>query len=216
MTEATVRSIWKNAPGCKVTIFDNSDKQPFQQMDGVCVLDNTHGQLIDFDKMLDEFPDKQELTMNKWGSAKHCKTIDFLWDVFPSGFVLMDSDALLKRDIRDLADETKAYAGEVFQDLRYFEYLIPRVLPYFCWINVPMCRKAGIRYFDGSRNWKLYPGDFTTWYDTGGSFYEDCLNKRLRHKDIEVEDYIEHFGGGSYHPGKSREDWLRQYRYLYE
>lgn len=185
-------------------------------MDGVWVLDNTKGQLIDFEKMLEQFPEKQDLTMNKWGSAKHCKTVDYLWDVFPSGFVLMDPDALVKRDIRDLEDDSKAFVGEVFQDIRFKEYLVPRVLPYLCWFNVPLCRKAGIRYFDGKRNWKLYPGDYTTWYDTGGSFYEDCVDRRLRWKAIKVEDYIEHLGGASYHPLANCEEWLKNRKYLYE
>ena len=216
LTAAAVKSIWKHSPGCRVTVFDNSDRKPFRPMEGVFVLNNTGGKLIDFKKMLDEYPDKPALTMNDWGSAKHCKTIDYLWDIFPNGFVLMDADVLLKRDIRDLEDPGRAFSGEVFQDLRYRETLIPRVLPYLCWFNVPMLRKAGIRYFDGKRNWKLYPGDFTTWYDTGGSFYEDCANKRLRWNNILVEDYIEHLRGGSYNPQVTEKAWLEKHRDLYE
>lgn len=216
LTAAAVRSVWKHSPGCRVTVFDNSDRRPFRPMEGVFVLNNTRGKLIDFKKMLDEYPDRPALTMNDWGSAKHCKTIDYLWDVFPSGFVLMDADALLKRDVRDLEDYGRAFSGEVFQDLRYCETLVPRVLPYLCWFNVPMLRKAGIRYFDGKRNWKLYPGDFTTWYDTGGSFYEDCANKRLRWNHIMVGDYIEHLRGGSYNPQETEEAWLEKHKDLYE
>ena len=216
LTAAAIRSLWKHSPSCKVTVFDNSDRMPFKPMDGVFVLDNTKGQLIDFDKLLSDFPDKQELTMNNWGSAKHCKTIDYLWDVFPSGFLLLDPDVLVKRDIRELEDKSKAFTGEVFQDLRFREFLVPRVLPYLCWFNVPMCRKAGIRYFDSERNWKLHPGDYTTWYDTGGSFYEDCADKRLRWHSIKVEDYIEHYGGASYHPQAHWKEWLEKYRDHYE
>lgn len=216
LTQAAVRSIWKHSPGCVVTVFDNSDSRPFPEMDYVRIMDNTKGQLIDFQKMLDSFPEKQDLTINNWGSAKHCRTVDYLWDVFPDGFLLMDSDALLKRDVSDLPDGSKAFAGEVFQDLRYEVSWIPRVLPYLCWFNVPMCREAGIRYFDGKRNWKLYPGDHTTWYDTGGSFYEDCADRRLRWKSIKVDDYIEHYHGGSYHTRGGKEEWLQKNRGLYE
>lgn len=216
LTTATIKSIWKHTPGCKITVFDNSTERPFPKMDGVFILDNTKGQLIDFDKMLAEFPEKQDLTINHWGSAKHCKTIDYLWGIFPSGFILMDSDVLVKKDISDLVDKTKAFSGEVFQDLRYPVFWVPRVLPYICWINVPLCRQKGIKYFDANRNWKLHPGDYTTWFDTGASFFEDCADKRLKWNNIKVEDYVEHFAGGSYHPTGSRNKWLNKYRNLYE
>lgn len=216
LTTATVRSIWKHTPGCRITIFDNSNKRPFPPIDGVFVIDNTKNQLIDFDKMLEEFPDKVEETINGWASARHCKTIDYLWDMFPSGFVLMDSDVLVKKDFSDLVDLDAAYSGEVYQDLLIPPRWVPRVLPFICWINVPLCRKAGIRYFDGKRNWKLYPGDYTTWYDTGGSFYEDCANKRLPCNKIVTSDYVEHLGAASYYGGKNKDKWLEKFKELYE
>lgn len=185
-------------------------------MEGVFTLDNTKGQLIDFNRMLEQYPNKVEDTINGWASARHCKTIDYLWDMFPSGFLLMDSDVLVKRDVRDLEAHDAAFTGQVYQNLLFPPAWVPRVLPYICWINVPMCRKAGIRYFDGRRNWKLYPGDYTVWYDTGGSFYEDCLNSRLQYKAIDVNDYVVHLGAGSYYDGKDKQEWLETYKYLYD
>lgn len=215
LTTATIRSLRKHTPECRITVFDNSDRHPFTKMDGVFIMDNTKGHLIDFDAFLREFPQKVNTTTNNWGSAKHCKTIDFLWGVFPDGFVLVDSDVLFKKSIADLPDKTKAFTGEVYQNLLNPCEWIPRVLPFLCWINVPLCRENGIHYFDAKRNWKLYPGDSTNWYDTGASFFEDCANLRLRYKPIVLDDYIEHFQGGSYLV-KNAAEWLEKNRKLYE
>ncbi len=215
LTTATIRSIWKHTPECKVTVFDNSDRRPFQKMDGVEIMDNTQGDLIDFDAFLRKYLQKVHTTINNWGSAKHCKTVDYLFDIFLDGFILVDPDVLLKQSIAALPDETKVFTGEVYQNLTNPLEMVPRVLPYLCWINVPLCREYGIRFFDGARSWKLYPGNVGTLYDTGASFFEDCANLRLRFKQIFLEDYIEHFQGGSYLV-KNAAEWLEKNRELYE
>ena len=57
MTTAAIRSLWKHHPDCRVVIFDNSDKEPFghseEPLGTVAVIDNTRGQLIDFEKELE-------------------------------------------------------------------------------------------------------------------------------------------------------------------
>ena len=70
LTRAAILSVRKHTPGCTFTVFDNSDKRPFEPMDGVRVIDNTGGQVIDFDAMLARYPDKRD-TANEHGSAKH-------------------------------------------------------------------------------------------------------------------------------------------------
>lgn len=214
LTRATIKSIWKHTPGCKVTIFDNSTDLPFGEMDGVFVLDNTEGQFIDFDAFLDQFPDKVGTT-NNWGSAKHTKTIDFLFDVFRGGFVLLDSDVLVKRDLNELVDESRAYVGQPDQDLNHGWKCVARLLPFCCWINVPMVRKAGIRYFDPNRTWQLRPSTMLDLYDTGASFYEDCVTKKLPYRNICIDDYIEHLGSSSF-LRKDPTEWLEKHRDLYE
>jgi len=214
LTQATAASIKKHSPGCRITIFDNSTERPFPRTDGVYIFDNTKGNFINFDAFLQQFPDKQPTT-NNWGSAKHCKSVDYLWGMFPHGFILADSDILLKRDITMLPDESQAFVGEVFQDFSNKFCLVPRVLPYLCWINVPMCRKQGIRYFDPERNWQLKPSTAAELYDAGASFFEDCADKRLPFKRIDLSEYIEHFGGGSY-KGRDYTEWLQKNRDLYE
>jgi len=209
LTTATVLSIRKHSPDCSITIFDNSDRLSFPQMDGVRYIDNTKGQIIDFDEFLSRFP-KKTATQNNWGSAKHCYSIQKLWDFFPGGFVLMDSDVLVKRDISVFFDGEVAYFGECG---RSADFHMMRLLPYICWINVPMCREYGIRYFDEKRSWKLRPK--VKLYDTGASFLEDCEKSGLRFKQVKIDDFIEHFGCGSY-KNKDYRQWLEKHKELYD
>ena len=216
LTRAAILSLWKNTPDAKVTVFDNSDKRPFVPMDNVSVINNTKGQVIDFDEFLDRFPDKLNTTNNNWGSAKHCYTIKKLWDYFPGGFVLMDSDVLVKKDISEFFDKTVAFSGQRYVDKNRVYSRNERLLPFICWINVPMCRRYGISYFDEIRNWKLIsstnPDD---WYDTGSSFLIDCMDKNLPYKDIDISDCIIHFGGGSHSKYGTFHKWLSIYKDLY-
>ena len=215
LTRAVILSLWKNTPDAKVTIFDNSDKRPFEPMDGVRILDNTKGQIIDFDSFLDQFPEKSE-TENNWGSAKHCFTIQRLWDYFPKGFVLADSDVLFKNDISPMFDLSVAYGGTVYVNERRATKKVPRLYPFLCWINVPMCRKSGVSYFDPIRNWHLTPSENPyDWYDTGASFLEDCRKAKLPFSEYDISKYIIHLGRAS-HCGTPWEGWLKEHKSLYE
>lgn len=103
LTAATIRSLWKHTPDAVVTVFDNSDRHRFRAMDGVRILDNTTGRLVDFAAMLGRYPEKMPTACN-WGSEKHIASVDYLFDILPDGFVLMDSDVLVKRDITPFFD----------------------------------------------------------------------------------------------------------------
>lgn len=49
LTECCINSVNKFVPGCKITVFDNSDKEPFSNIfNNVEVIDNTRGQVINF------------------------------------------------------------------------------------------------------------------------------------------------------------------------
>ena len=214
LTRATIRSVWKHTPDCKVTVFDNSNSLPFGQMDGVAVIDNTKGQLLDFKEFLSHYPHR-EPSPNRWASAKHSKTIDFLFRFFPHGFVLLDSDILVKKDISDLFDDRCLFVGKIREGGGDRNNRNPRLLPFLCWINSGMCLDNGIRFFDGRRSWKLHRGGPDTWYDTGGSFLQDCLASGLPVRNVDIDDYMVHFYGGSY-KNKDWRAWLDQYRELYE
>lgn len=212
ITRAAVLSLKRTTPDCNITIFDNSDTRPFVKMDGVSIIDNTKGQIIDFKKFLDRYPDKQPVE-NDWGSAKHCYTIDRLFDYFPDGFVLMDSDVLVKKDISYFFNPDVVTVGEIY---KYWKpHRKPRLLPYLCWINVPMCRKYNIRYFDDNRNFRLKNTQHPSMYDTGASFLEDCSDVGLTMRIIQLSHYIEHLGNASWRD-KNWKRWLNEHKTLYD
>lgn len=211
LTEAAVRSVRKYC-GEKwhVTIFDNSDKRPFwKPMDGVTVLDNTKGQLIDFEEMMSHYPDRCK-TYNDYGSAKHCKSVDYCFDILKDGFVLMDSDVVLKQYAGFLVDKSVAWSGMVDCNTRRYGVTVNRVLPFLCWINVPMLREHGIRYFNGEKMWKLTSRMPDRCYDTGAWMLAETTRLNLPAKELPTLDsYIEHFHGGSWRKGKESEnEWL--------
>ena len=201
-----------HTPGCEFTVFDNSDRRPFQGMDGVRVLDNTHGQLVNFDEMLDKYPNKIPTACN-WGSEKHIASVDYMWDLFPDGFVLADSDILVKRDISDFFDKEMAWVGGIEWTPRFWFQSI-RLFPFLLWINTPMCNERGIRFFHEGMVYKMSHNGHP-YYDTAGSFLHDCNNAGLPGKEINIDDYILHFGAASC--GKQGwEQWLVDNKSLYE
>jgi len=213
LTSAAILSLWKNTPDAKVTVFDNSDTRPFPAMDGVTIIDNTKGQIIDFDEFLSRFPDKKQ-TRNEWGSAKHTYTVDRLFDYFPEGFVLMDSDVLVRKDISCFFDKDYACCGEVGDDHKSSYPRVPRLFPFVCWLNVPVLKENGIHYFDNARNWLLTSNRSVSYYDTGASFIEDVIRAGLSIKEININEYIVHLGSGSW-KDRSCVAFLEKYKNLY-
>ena len=108
-------SINKFVTDAWITVFDNSDSTPYvNTFDNVNVIDNTTGAIINFDKWLENYPEriKTSAIKNNYGSAKHCYTVDKCMDIFEDGFVLLDSDILLKRDISEIIKEDKVFVGD--------------------------------------------------------------------------------------------------------
>jgi len=220
LTAAAIRSLWKQTPQSRVTVFDNSDKRPFEAMDGVCVLDNTKGQFVEWDKWLLQFPDKQPSPENNWGSAKHCYSVELCFDRFPDGFVLMDSDVLIKKDITPLCDKNKAFVGRIHCNTRNFGFRVERLCPFICWINTALLRPYGVRYFNADKMWKLHqwkPGDTSLGcHDTGAWFLEQVRKTGLPYSNIEILDYIVHYRSASWRKPNGHLEWLHQHRNLWE
>ena len=147
MTRCCIRSLQKHTPGVGIIVFDNSDKRPFEPMDGVEIIDNTKGQIINFDEWLKEFPDKVDVG-NGWASAKHCWTVQWLVNKRRNPFILMDSDVLIKQDISSFWDKTQAFVGQVKPHMSAFRITVERVLPFLCFVNVPMMKGGGVSYFN--------------------------------------------------------------------
>jgi hypothetical protein len=211
---AAIKSLRKHTPDCLVTVFDNSDERPFPRTEGVTVLDNTKGQLVDFYKMLDAYPDKKPTACN-WGSEKHIASVDYLFDVLPGGFLLVDSDVLFRKDVSCFFDESVAWMGSIEHQPQYW-FQAQRCYPMLLWINVPMLRERGIRFFHEGYVYKMSHNG-APYYDTGGSLYKDCNDACLPYREVDIFDYIEHFGGGSYAKDKTLpRTWLEIFRVLYE
>lgn len=122
LTEAAILSLRKHGgEDYKVVVLDNSTNvdfpaidglparkmkaRPFtKKMKGVKRIINTKGQVIDFQKLLAEYPHKnpRHSMCNDWGSTKHIWSVQKLWEIIPEGFVLMESDVLLKKINRQL------------------------------------------------------------------------------------------------------------------
>jgi len=219
LTRAAILSLNRQTPGCRIFVFDNSDQRPFSvgygfAMINVTIIDNTRGQLIDFDKELAKYPDREDNDRNRsnYGSAKHTMSVDWLMDHLPEGFILMDSDVLIHTNIAPIANRHYAAAGRVKECAGG----IPTVLrPFLCWINVPMLRENGIRYFNGEKMWALSHKFPNNRYDTGAWLYEECVRCGLPINAFHWKDYALHFGHGSWKE-KDGEAWLRENRGLWQ
>jgi len=209
LTRALVRSIRKwCGDAVRVVVFENSDRLPYVAEDGfgVEVLQNGGGQLVDFEKELAKWPDKDEReAWNRWGSARHMLSIDWLVRNLDlrgeKGFLLLDSDVLLRKSIVRLAEEGSreglAWVGERHwyegRDGKRYE----RLWPMLCWIGAERCRKAGVRYFNGEWCWALTTGP-GQWWDTGAWFLAECDRRGLKGKRVNIGEYIIHLGASSY------------------
>lgn len=224
LTRAAILSLRKQT-GMRydVTVFDNSDKRPFEGCDNIAtygtvrVIDNTKGQVIDFEKELAKYPDKcWELAWrSNWGSAKHIMSVQKLWEILPEGFILMESDILLTRNINFLWDENFAACGKA-QWFRGRTQEKDRLLPFLCYLNVPKLTKNGARYFDPARCWSLSPGGMSNpanWYDTGASLLEDIIKTKpalVARLYRDLDHYFVHYTGGSWRQNdvENQKAWL--------
>ena len=224
LTEACIYSIRKHG-GEKyhITIFDNSNERPFtKKMEGVTVIDNTKGQVIDFNKELAKYQKAKHGQINGYGSDKHMMSVQKLWDLLPDGFLLMDSDILLKRNVDTMFRDDVVAVGHVQDPQPGNNFRLARLVPMLCWINVPLCRKYGLRYFDPKRAWMINSenlGDKQNWYDTGASFYEDIHAKKngCRGTRIDIRPLMEHYKRASWMNNnlKDQKRWLDQHRDLW-
>ena len=219
LTECLIKSINKYVDtNCTIYIFDSSDKEPFTyRQSNLVILDNTKGQIVDFDKELEKYPKRIDAEASgKHISFRHCISVDKCFDLINDNFILMDSDTLLKRNIKDLWDNDCFYSGESGRTEPVF---VEELIPYLCFINVKKCKEFGIRYFDKNKMHGLHKGEPGNRYDTGGAFFEKVKDKP--HKGIVLDDYIVHYKGGSwssmpnwskinsrYHGNMTSDSWL--------
>lgn len=221
LTDCVIKSVNKHTPDAKIYVFDNSDKFPFVNThENVTVIDNTKGQIINFEEWLEKYPRHTRSTAkrNNYASAKHCYTIQVFMDMFKEDFVLLDSDALVKRDLNELVDKTCVFVGDTKGDTIYKH---PRVIPFVCYINTPLCNELGVRYFDENYMHGLSckkQNPYADEYDTGGAFYVHAT--KFKYKTIDHKQYCIHYKGGSWDDKVSRqyiqsmtpEQWVRAHK----
>ena len=234
LTEACILSIRKQGCDWPVVVFDNSrdvtfpagegmaarelTARPFtKKMKGVKVIDNTKGQQVDFEKALQAFPDKHKphAEVNGWGSDCHMMTVEKLWELLPDGFILVESDLLIKADITQMWREEYSFCAYVQKQQLGNKFGRGRILPMLCYFNVPKFRAEGVHYFDPDRSWMLHKGEDNpkNWYDTGASLLEDvpAHRPRLKGLHVDIRPMVVHLGGGSYRNVSLKEqaEWLK-------
>ena len=233
LLRACLLSFMKQGTEWHFVIFDNSNQRPvtmemlsewgLTQTDSTFgIIDNTQGQIIDFDKELAKWPSKRtdaERRTANFGSAKHMMSVDWLiWNT-KEPFVLCDSDILLKRPVDDLFDESVTAIGFIDQGWNN-PHGIKRLWPMLCYINAPECRRLGIHYYDGSRCWGINSNHpHGTWYDTGAAFLEDIrANKEATLRTFtDATERFEHLWSGSWNKDKEKEwqRWLNEHAGLW-
>ena len=231
LTEATILSLRKHSgEDYQVYVFDNSDARPFvKPMPGVTVIDNTRAQCIDFAKELEKYPNRSFkqgcVRGGEFGSAKHMMSVQYLMDnVLKDGFLLLDSDILIRADIDFMFMEDEFACGHVQTWQRSNNPAhIDRLVPMLLWINTPLCKAAGIRFFDPKRSFALMGGPYynpANWYDTGASFLEDIRkNKPETHGwRIDIRPLMHHYQAGSWHRNNLNAQimWLEKYADLWK
>lgn len=218
LADAAIRSLNAHTPGCSITVWENSDERPLEcDIENVKIIDNTRGQLVDFARML-QGRDLVPGDRSNYGSSKHSASIDALCDVLPGGFLLMDSDVLIRRDVGALWRSDVAAVGEVHRNPPGSVANIPRLLPVLCYLNVPMLRDGGIRYHNPERMWALTHQEPARWYDTGAWLLEEIQAKGIPLQRIMLSDYALHYDHGSWKTKTSDTPahWLRLHRTFFE
>ena len=218
LTSATVKSVWKHTPQAKITIFDNSDKYPFPIKDfpQIRYIDNTKGQIINWEEWLEKFPNKVEIN-DDYGSAKHTWSIKICFDYFPNGFILMDSDILIKKDISILYNTSIPYYGTISRTKKMKKFNLCRICPFLCFINVPLLKKYNIQYTDEEKLYRLTNDLPYTYYEPGTYLLKECIKWQLIGKTFRLNEYYVHFGAGSHNiKNKDYKKWLEENKNLYE
>ena len=224
LTKAAILSLRKHGgKDYNVYILDNSDARPFKKMKGVKIFDNTKGKYIDFDTELSKYPDRDRsigcAKNNEFASEKHMMSVQKLWELVPDGFILMESDILIKQSIDFMFMWDECVCGHITRS--YGPPKIERLAPMLCWINVPMCVAGGARYFDPDRAYALHKGksDGRNYWDTGAALLDDIrrLKPQCHGRKIDINPLVIHYGSASWinNDLENQIKWLDEHRSLW-
>ena len=145
-------------------------------------------------------------------------SVQYLFSILKDGFVLIESDVLITRPFDFLWDEKYAACGKA-QWFRGRRKEHDRLLPWLCYMNVPLLTANGARYYDPLRSWALQPGGMENtqnWYDTGACLLEDIINTKpelTARLYPELDKCYLHYNGGSWRGNdiKQQAEWLKKH-----
>ena len=207
LTVACILSLRKTGCDWPIVMLDNSDARPFKKrMKGVKRIDNTKGKVINFDAELEKYPDKcwDLAWRSNYGSFKHMLSVQYLWGVMPDGFILVESDMIIKKDIRWMWQPQFAAVGKVQRYQPGNKMQVHRLLPFLLYMNVPLLVKYGAKFFDPDRCWGMQSGgkkQRKNWYDTGAALLEDIRRTKpglVARNYSNLVDFYDHYKGGSW------------------
>jgi hypothetical protein len=203
-------------------IYANHDMYytPRRFADRVTVFDNTKGQLMPMHSKEDLMKHatyglishKQHKNYPIYCSMCHILSIQQLIDNIPDGFVLLDSDVIVLKDLQELVKSDQVFVGSGFKDvgglIRHQVFGNREALPFCCYINVPMMNKHKLSYFHPKYFWfsAALPNGGCTMFlkdgrmissDTGGWLFKQCYDNDLPFMKVDISQYVHHFKGGS-------------------
>lgn len=185
--------------------MDNSDSQKFKFTDSISheiqIIDNFKDQTIDFNEVQSKFSNNPVVWTHN-ASFKHTYSIHWLIDYCRTrevkNLLLFDSDTILNAPI-DFIDESYITVADISIYGHYRNCGRERFLPFVQYFNIEMMTACNQPYFDPYRmHGGLTAGTENNNYDTGASFYEDCLVKKFPYAAIDFRTYVTHLGHGSW------------------
>ena len=190
-----ISSVNKQYNNAEIIVFENSDKYKFvNNFDNVKIIDNSNGQILNFENEIQKFMKINNLSndvllrqkkASNFGTFKHSITIQWLIDNINEDFILLDSDILMKKPLPKLENEQICIA----------DYNENRIYPYIIHLNTKLVKENNLVFCDYEH---ILPTKILESYDTGGYFRTEIFKKQLKINKIDLEDYIVHFGNGSW------------------
>lgn len=205
LTNNVIEDLLKFSNVNKIIILDNSDTKKFKlnkkfEKCNIQILDNTTQKYIQFDSLLKTFDLSSLCKTNNYASLKHVMSIYFLLNIVTSKYLLLcDSDIIIKKQL-DFIEDNFITISDIEYTNTASENMNTnlgktRFTPFIQVFNIEMLNNYNIKYFDILRMHGINGGMS---YDTGSSFYEDVIAKKLPYKKITNTDYITHLGHKSW------------------
>lgn len=245
-TNITAKSILKHHPSAKVFVVDVVPNQRFtpideEMMKNVEVIEGIPKEslnlpTIDVMAVKNLADDEKRTIINRIGfnpfpmyfsgDTHHSTNIQFAIDTIGQDFVLIDSDAPLKRPVDFIDNRCSTIAG--FQMCKYRQPDVilsssnPRLIPFIQYLNVTKFREVGISFFDKNiikdnlklaKRWKpnamfgdeIVSTNYTILIITGILLTHQLVGRGIRFGTIQEQNYIDHFGAGTWNKLRDRQ-----------